>query len=124
MRGPAAASVSIELQTKSDCDDEDYASAYYTLDGLAGDIQTVSVPLSSFGEENVDLSGVVGVVWFGFSPGSNATDNGWALDDVQLGCAAVEVPVPEPTPTPTPTPTSSGSVVPPAATASSAAGAA
>lgn len=105
VRGPAAASVSIELQSRAECgdgdgDDDDYSSAYYTVDGLSGDLETVSVPLSSWTGDDVHLTGIVGVVWFGFSPGSNATDNEWALDTVQLSCAAATPPEdPEPTST-------------------------
>lgn len=103
VRGPAAASVSIELQSNADCSGDaagNYSSAYYTLDGLSGDLETVTVPLASWTGDDVHLSGVVGVVWFGFSPGSNATDNEWALDTVQLSCAAATPPEdPEPTST-------------------------
>ncbi|KAK7751365.1 hypothetical protein SLS62_006621 [Diatrype stigma] len=112
VRGPAAASVSLELQSKADCgnsSDDSYSSAYYTLDGLSGDLETVAVPLASWTGDDVHLTGLVGVVWFGFSPGSNATDNEWALDTVQLSCAATTTPPedPEPTSTSSSVPTSS-----------------
>ncbi|KAI0005268.1 hypothetical protein F4779DRAFT_598345 [Xylariaceae sp. FL0662B] len=98
VKGPAAASVGIELQTKTDCAAEEYQSFYYTVDGLSGSLQTISVPLSNFADAN--LNGVVGALWYAFSAGLTGTDNVWQLDDVQLLCAGVPPPAdPEPTPT-------------------------
>ncbi|KAI1099361.1 hypothetical protein F4804DRAFT_86031 [Jackrogersella minutella] len=109
IKGPEAASVSIELQTASDCASSDeYQSFYYTVDGLSGSLQTINIPLNSWVDAN--LNGVVGVLWYGFSAGLTGTDNQWQLDNIQFLCAAVpppEDPVPEPTSEPAdPEPTS------------------
>ncbi|KAI1075736.1 hypothetical protein F5B20DRAFT_370533 [Whalleya microplaca] len=103
VKGPAAASVGIELQTKADCAAEEYQSFYYTVNGLSGSLQSISVPLGSFVDAN--LNGVVGALWYAFSAGMTGTDNVWQLDDVQLLCAGVPPPE-DPVPTPTePAPT-------------------
>ncbi|KAI5923577.1 hypothetical protein F4810DRAFT_199635 [Camillea tinctor] len=92
IKGPEAASVSLELQTKEDCADEEYQSFYYTVDGLSGSLETVDIPLSNWVDANLDA--VVGVVWYGFSAGVSGTDNEWQLDDVQFICAGAEPPEP------------------------------
>ncbi|KAI1205808.1 carbohydrate esterase family 4 protein [Annulohypoxylon truncatum] len=95
IKGPEAASVSIELQTVSDCASEEYQSFYYTLDGLSGSLQTINIPLNSWVDANLD--GIVGVLWYGFSAGLTGTDNEWQLDNVQFLCADVAPPEdPEP----------------------------
>ena len=136
IRGPEAASVTLELQTRESCEgggddddddeegkktkvrsrrpktaaaDDDYTSSYYTVDGLSGDLEEVVVPFDSWPE--AQLSGVVGVVWFGFSAGIEDGDNAWQLDDVKLSCSA-EPPL-DPEPEPEPTPTASVPVPPP-----------
>ncbi|KAI8956923.1 carbohydrate esterase family 4 protein [Daldinia sp. FL1419] len=104
IKGPEAASVSIELQTVSDCSNTEYQSYYYTLDGLSGSLQTINIPLNSW--EGASLEGVVGVLWYGFSAGMTGTDNKWQLDNLQFLCADVPPPEdPEP-PAETPAPTS------------------
>ncbi|KAI2472459.1 carbohydrate esterase family 4 protein [Annulohypoxylon bovei var. microspora] len=90
IKGPEAASVSIELQTVSNCSATEYQSFYYTLDGLSGSLQTINIPLNSW--VDADLSGVVGVLWYGFSAGLTGTDNEWQLDNVQFLCADVAPP--------------------------------
>ncbi|KAF3066563.1 polysaccharide deacetylase [Daldinia childiae] len=107
IKGPEAASVSIELQTVAECSSTEYQSFYYTLDGLSGSLQTINIPLNSW--EGAGLEGVVGVLWYGFSAGLTGTDNVWQLDNVQFLCASVPPPEdPEPpvvTPVPTTDPT-------------------
>ncbi|KAI0854042.1 carbohydrate esterase family 4 protein [Daldinia vernicosa] len=107
IKGPEAASVSIELQTVAECSSTEYQSFYYTLDGLSGSLQTINIPLNSW--EGAGLEGVVGVLWYGFSAGLTGTDNEWQLDNVQFLCADVPPPEdPEPpvvTPVPTTDPT-------------------
>ncbi|KAI1653548.1 carbohydrate esterase family 4 protein [Daldinia decipiens] len=107
IKGPEAASVSIELQTVAECSSTEYQSSYYTLDGLSGSIQTINIPLNSW--EGAGLDGVVGVLWYGFSAGLTGTDNVWQLDNVQFLCASIPPPKnPEPpvvTPVPTTVPT-------------------
>ncbi|KAI8946730.1 hypothetical protein F4801DRAFT_51390 [Xylaria longipes] len=111
IKGPEAASVSLELQTKANCSAAEYQSSYYTINGLSGSLETITVPLSSW--TNASLAGTVGFVWYGFSAGVSGTDNEWQLDNFQLVCAAVAPPgdppatTPSPTPTPTLAPTSS-----------------
>ncbi|KAJ3566133.1 hypothetical protein NPX13_g7253 [Xylaria arbuscula] len=85
IKGPAAASVSLELQTKDDCDATEYQSYYYTLNGLTGSLQTVSIPLSNW--PNASIWGTVGFVWYGFSAGLTGTDNQWQLSNFTLLCA-------------------------------------
>ncbi|KAI1383659.1 carbohydrate esterase family 4 protein [Hypoxylon trugodes] len=105
IKGPEAASVSIELQTVAECDATEYQSYYYTVDGLSGSLQTINIPLNSWTDAN--LQGVVGFLWYGFSAGLTGTDNEWQLDNVQFLCA--DVPPPEdpapPTTTAGPEPT-------------------
>lgn len=106
IKGPEAASVSIELQTVSECSAEDYQSFYYTVDGLSGSLQTVNIPLNSW--TDASLNGVVGVLWYGFSAGLTGSDNQWQLDNVQFLCTDVpppENPAPPETTTTAPTET-------------------
>ncbi|KAI2619168.1 carbohydrate esterase family 4 protein [Hypoxylon sp. NC1633] len=107
IKGPKAASVSIELQTVSDCGSAEYQSYHYTVDGLSGTLQTINLQLDSWTDAN--LQGIVGVLWYGFSAGMTGTDNEWQLDNVQFLCTNAPPPEdPEPpnsTPTPTSTPT-------------------
>ncbi|GAW20745.1 hypothetical protein ANO14919_102560 [Xylariales sp. No.14919] len=110
IKGPQAASVSLELQTQTDCEATEYQSYYYTVDGLTGSLQTINIPLSNWA--NASLEGVVGFVWYGFSAGRTGTDNEWQLDNFQLLCSDVAPPgdppaATEPVPAPTPVPTSS-----------------
>ncbi|KAI1177006.1 hypothetical protein F4777DRAFT_587583 [Nemania sp. FL0916] len=120
IKGPEAASVSLELQTKANCSDAAYQSFYYTVNDLSGSLQTIIVPLSSW--VDAPLTGVVGLVWYGFSAGVSGTDSVWQLDNFQLLCAGVPAPgdptttsqpttstapptsAPPPPPTPTPPP--------------------
>ncbi|KAI0546589.1 hypothetical protein F4679DRAFT_408827 [Xylaria curta] len=112
IKGPEAASVSLELQTKDGCNATEYQSYYYTVNGLSGSLETITIPLSSW--TGATINGTVGFVWFGFSAGMSGTDNEWQLDNFQLVCAGVPPPgdppvttptsTPEPTPTPTTTP--------------------
>ncbi|KAI1437938.1 hypothetical protein GGR50DRAFT_569238 [Xylaria sp. CBS 124048] len=88
IKGPYAASVSIELQTRTDCSATTYKSYYHTVNGLTGAIQTVTVPLSSWTGAN--LNAVTGMVWYGFSEGLTGTDHIWQLDNLQLDCASIE----------------------------------
>ncbi|TGJ86728.1 hypothetical protein E0Z10_g2076, partial [Xylaria hypoxylon] len=114
IKGPQAASVSLELQTQADCSATEYKSYYYTIDGLSGSLQTVNIPLSNWA--NATLKGVVGFVWYGFSAGRTGLDLVWQLDNFQLLCSgvappgdppAITEPVPTTTPTVTPAPKSS-----------------
>ncbi|KAI1198688.1 hypothetical protein F5X97DRAFT_333174 [Nemania serpens] len=102
IKGPEAASVSLELRTKADCSATEYQSHYYTVKDMSGSLQIVNVPLSSWTGAN--LNGVVGVVWSGFSAGVKGTENEWQLDSLRLLCDGVAPPgVPPVANTPTTT---------------------
>lgn len=112
IKGPEAASVSLELQTTNNCSSTEYQSSYYTVNGLSGSLETINVPLSSW--VDAGLEGIVGLVWFGFSSGVSGNDTEWQLDDFQFLCTGVAPPgepvqttpvVPPVPPVPTPTPT-------------------
>lgn len=103
IKGPEAASVSIELQTASDCSATEYQSYYYTVDGLSGSLQTINIPLNSWPDANPKA--IVGILWYGFSAGLTGSDTEWKLDNVQFLCADVAPPEDPPTPEPTAEPT-------------------
>ncbi len=102
LRGPEAASVSVELQTRSDCAGEQYQRAYLPVDGLSGDLDVITVALDGFGgrQPAAAAAAVVRLVWFGFSAGAEEADREWAIDDVRLTCAGAEEPTEGP-PAPT-----------------------
>lgn len=89
IKGPEAASVSLEMQYQGTCDasSEEHNSTYYTVNGLDGVIQTVTVPLSSWADGNPNA--VVGFLWYGFSKGFTGTDSIWKLSNVRLLCDKV-----------------------------------
>ncbi|KAI0021607.1 hypothetical protein F4780DRAFT_778393 [Xylariomycetidae sp. FL0641] len=116
IKGPEAASVSVELQTKADCGTEEYQSFYYTVDGMEGAMQTVTIPLSSWAD--ADLSGVIGILWYGFSAGMTGTDNVWQLSNIQLLCGDAAAPPPTTTATPTTTTPAPPGTTPPIVTIS------
>ncbi|KAK8055226.1 hypothetical protein PG993_000453 [Apiospora rasikravindrae] len=78
--GPAGGSASLEIQTKSSCSASAYSSSYFTVSGLTGSKQTVTVPLSSFA--GAKTNAITGLVWSSFSK----TGVKWVLDDVQFVC--------------------------------------
>ncbi|ORY59634.1 uncharacterized protein BCR38DRAFT_445082 [Pseudomassariella vexata] len=87
IKGPEAASVSLELQTQANCEANttEYTSSYFTVDGLTGQTQTVSVPLSVWTDANLDA--VVGIIFYGFSAGLTGTDKVWQMDNIILQCS-------------------------------------
>ncbi|KAI1267035.1 hypothetical protein F5Y18DRAFT_354757 [Xylariaceae sp. FL1019] len=111
IKGPEAASVGIELQTKTSCNSTELQSTYYTVNDLSGSLQTINVPLNSF--DGANLQSIVGVLWYGFSAGVTGTDTQWRLVNLQILCAGVAPPTdPPPTSTTltTSTPTASGGI--------------
>ncbi|KAK8020204.1 hypothetical protein PG990_005342 [Apiospora arundinis] len=66
--GPAGGSASLEIQTKSSCSDSAYSSSFFTVSGLTGSMQTVTVPPQLF--RCFSKTGVK-----------------WVLDDVQFVCS-------------------------------------
>ncbi|KAK2020665.1 hypothetical protein LX32DRAFT_733898 [Colletotrichum zoysiae] len=61
VKGPKDASFLVEIQSKQACTDKEYKSQWVAVSGLTGSAQTVSIPLSSFTDANLD--GIVGFVW-------------------------------------------------------------
>lgn len=94
IKGPEAASVSLEIQTQPNCDPgtTEYNSTYFTIDGLSGTMETIQVPLNSWPDAN--LNAVIGFLWYGFSKGLTGTDSVWQLDNVQLLCSGTPAPPP------------------------------
>lgn len=94
IKGPEAASVSLEIQTQPNCDPGTtaYNSTYFTIDGLSGTKETIKVPLNSWPDAN--LNAVIGFLWYGFSKGLTGTDSVWQLDNVQLLCGGTPAPPP------------------------------
>lgn len=97
IKGPEAASVSLEMQYQDVCDSssEEHNSTYYTVNGLDGVMQTVTIPLSSWTDGNANA--IVGFLWYGFSKGFTGTDSIWQLTNVRLLCENVGT-VPSTTP--------------------------
>lgn len=85
IKGPAGGSATLEIQTKTSCTATAYTSAFYTISGLTGATQSLTVPLSSFAGANGNA--VTAFVWSGFS--SNAA--GWQLSNIQFGCGGATV---------------------------------
>ncbi|KAK7924459.1 hypothetical protein PG985_006513 [Apiospora marii] len=63
--GPNGGAALLEIQTKSSCSASAYSSSYFTVSGLTGSKQTVTVPLSSFAGANANA--ITGLVWSSFS---------------------------------------------------------
>jgi len=82
IKGPSAGSLTVELQTQTSCTATSYKSYFYTLTGLTGSSQTVTIPLSSFTGAN--LNAITAIVWESFS----STSTTWQLSQIQFGCSA------------------------------------
>jgi peptidoglycan/xylan/chitin deacetylase (PgdA/CDA1 family) len=80
IKGPAGGSATLEIQTQTSCTATTYTSKFFTISGLTGASQTVTVPLSSFTGANGNA--ITAFVWSAFS--SNAA--GWQLSNIQFGC--------------------------------------
>lgn len=104
IKGPEAASVSLELQTQTNCTTgvNTYSSFYYTVNGLSGSLETVTVPLSSWSGANLDA--IVGVLFYGFSKGMTGTDNVWQIGNIALLCSNGGTIPPLPTSSTSPSP--------------------
>ncbi|KAH0613445.1 uncharacterized protein H6S33_005331 [Morchella sextelata] len=82
-KSPASgASFTLEIQTASTCASTTYTSYFYTVSGLTGATQTLTIPLSSFTGANLNV--IKSFVWSAFS--SNTA--GWELGETKLACAA------------------------------------
>ncbi|KAF2201015.1 glycosyl hydrolase [Delitschia confertaspora ATCC 74209] len=86
IKGPAGGSLVLEIQTQASCSATTYTSYFYTVSGLTGAAQTITVPLSSFSGANGNA--VTAFVWSSFS--STATT--WQLSNVQFGCGGATSP--------------------------------
>jgi peptidoglycan/xylan/chitin deacetylase (PgdA/CDA1 family) len=82
IKGPAGASLTFEMQTKSACSADAYKSYFYPVSGLTGTTQTITVPLSSFAGANANA--ITSFVWSGFSTVSTT----WEFGKIQLACSA------------------------------------
>lgn len=82
LQGPVGGSVALEIQTSTSCSDSSYTSYYYTITGLTGSLQSISVPLSSF--TGADIDAVRGFVWYGFS----TIDISWQIGEIELVCGS------------------------------------
>ena len=82
VKGPAGASFTLEIQTKSSCSASAYQSYFHQVSGLTGVSQTISVPLSLFTGANANA--VTSFVWGGFS----ALSTTWEFSKVQFTCSA------------------------------------
>ncbi|KAJ1327462.1 peptidoglycan-N-acetylglucosamine deacetylase [Microdochium nivale] len=78
---PKDATFMIELQSKAACSDAAYKSVYFTVTGMTGSKQTVTIPFSSFPGAN--LNGITGFVWSGFSK----TGAQYQLSNVNFVCS-------------------------------------
>jgi peptidoglycan/xylan/chitin deacetylase (PgdA/CDA1 family) len=81
VKGPASASLTLEMQTKSSCSADAYKSYFHSVSGLTGTTQTITVPLSSFAGTNANA--ITSFVWSGFS----ALSTTWEFGKIQLACS-------------------------------------
>ncbi|RYP91260.1 hypothetical protein DL770_002652 [Monosporascus sp. CRB-9-2] len=96
IKGPADASVMLEIQTKSSCSAEIHSSFWAEVSGLTGSQQTITLPLDTWAGANPDA--VTALVWSTFSK----TNLDWQLGQIQFVCS-------DSSPTPTTATTSSPS---------------
>lgn len=79
VKGPKDGYLNLELQSKTSCSDSAYKSTYASVNGLTGNTQTITLPLSQFSGANANA--ITGIVWYGFS-----SNTAWQLSNVQFGC--------------------------------------
>ncbi|OHF03373.1 hypothetical protein CORC01_01426 [Colletotrichum orchidophilum] len=93
INGPKDASMLLEIQSRATCSDDTYKSQWVTISGLTGSAQTVTIPLSSFTEANLDA--ITGFVWSTYSQFSS-----YQFDNLQFVCNDVTNPSAQATPVP------------------------
>lgn len=99
-KGPAAGtSFSLEIQTGSSCASTAYTSHAFTVSGLTGATQTITVPLSSFGGANLNV--IKAIVWGGFSRTGSAFELGQTNFVCVSGGGGTTPPPTQPTTPPT-----------------------
>lgn len=84
--GPKDASFLVELQSKASCSDAAYKSSWFTVSGLTGSKQTITIPLSSW--SGGSPSGVTGFVWSTFSK----TGSQYQLSNINFVCSPGSTP--------------------------------
>jgi len=84
--GPKDATFLVELQSKSSCSDAAYKSSWFTVSGLTGSKQTITIPLSSWSGGNPN--GVTSFVWSTFSK----TGSQYQLSNINLVCSGGSTP--------------------------------
>jgi hypothetical protein len=84
VEGPAGGSFVLEAQTTSSCaaDRSTYKSSWYYVDGLTGQRQTITLPLSGF-SDNPNTNALVGLVWGSFSQAGVQ----WSVGNITLVCS-------------------------------------
>ncbi|KAK7537858.1 glycosyl hydrolase [Phyllosticta paracitricarpa] len=83
IKGPSGGYLTLELQSMTACGASgQYQSFFYTVSGLTGQTQTVTVPWSKFGGGNP--SAITAFSWSAFS----STSASWELGQIQFGCSA------------------------------------
>ena len=80
---PAGSSFSVEIQYKSNCNDANYQSEWFQIDGLSGTAQQVTLDLNVF--PNANKNAIVGFVFAGFTDNTRA----WTLRDLKFTCGAL-----------------------------------
>ncbi|KAK7607356.1 hypothetical protein JOL62DRAFT_276885 [Phyllosticta paracitricarpa] len=82
IKGPSGGYLTLELQSMTACGASgQYQSFFYTVSGLTGQTQTVTVPWSKFGGGNP--SAITAFSWSAFS----STSASWELGQIQFGCS-------------------------------------
>lgn len=95
-KGPSAgSSFTFELQTGSSCASATYNSYTFTVSGLTGATQTITIPLSNFAGANLNV--IKAVVWGDFSK----TGSAYELGQTNFVCASGGVTTVPPTQPPT-----------------------
>ncbi|KAK1752051.1 hypothetical protein QBC47DRAFT_64161 [Echria macrotheca] len=86
IQGPAGASVSLELQTATNCnpDTTGMKSSYNIITDLTGRRQTVTMPLVGF-DNDPNYDAIVGLAWSVFSQANTQ----WTIGNITLLCGSV-----------------------------------
>lgn len=107
IKGPAGGSVTVEIQTKSGgCSASAYQSYFFTVTGLTGSTQTVTIPWTSWSGANSQA--VTAFVWSSFTGGTS----GWELGETKFRCAGGSTTTTTPTTAPTTTTTPTTTTIP------------
>jgi len=80
---PAGSAFTLEIQTKSNCNNAQYTSEWFTIAGLTGTQQVVTLDLNVFGGSNLDA--IVGFVWAGFTVTGTYT-----FSDIKFVCGRLD----------------------------------